>query len=358
MPRVVASGNAAVAAGSAPASAVTVSSEALSASRTIRPRLRPIRERIQLCGDANSGKTYAYLRLARKKLEDARTNGREPEKFFVVDTDDTMPAFLNEGCEFSDLYYENGGNVYPYPAFSWDEAGATIGTICREAKEGDWVIVDVINRLYDQAQRRVAEQKGIVVTDAAFARGLNHSGFGAFGADEWNLVTLIFNATVGRLLQNGNVNVIFVQHTTEVQPHTRERREIFALFDQLGLKPKGAPTIAGAVATVVFLWVIRPVELNERGKRVSAKTVRWFTVLKDRGKMTYASEVYDRDFYDNLQSIRRAGLPTINVTDRTEAEKVLAGAQAAISGRDEDIGNVNTDAGTALSTNADGESED
>jgi len=226
MPRVVASGNAAVAAGSAPASAVTVSSEALSASRTIRPRLRPIRERIQLCGDANSGKTYAYLRLARKKLEDARTNGREPEKFFVVDTDDTMPAFLNEGCEFSDLYYENGGNVYPYPAFSWDEAGATIGTICREAKEGDWVIVDVINRLYDQAQRRVAEQKGIVVTDAAFARGLNHSGFGAFGADEWNLVTLIFNATVGRLLQNGNVNVIFVQHTTEVQPHTRERRDI------------------------------------------------------------------------------------------------------------------------------------
>jgi len=325
-----------VKAGNAVASnTVMASPTGVSARTNIRPTLHPKREKILLLGDTVSGKSYAYMRLAAQEYQDAIDHGRKSKRFFVLDTDDTMPSFLNAGDEFDYLYCENGGNVYPYPAASWDELRDAYATIRAQAEPGDWIVFDLASRIYEMAQVLVARVKGIDLNDSTIQRAIDGKGFGGFDASAWTLVTTTFESIVKDAILNTRANILCLQHITEIiDVAGREgKREQMTLFDAIGLKPQGAPRLAGLVDTIVMVWAIRQVNRGERGVRTSAKTVRTLAVMKDRGRDLFIKAEYDRDVFIMLNELRREHIKgsSTNVVDPTETAKIKESVEAALN---------------------------
>lgn len=305
------------------------------ARTNIRPVLNPKREKILLVGDTVSGKSYAYMRLAKSEFDNAQESSRQPKRFFILDTDDTMPSFLNDGDEFDYLYSGNGGNVYPYPSANWDELRDAYATIRAQAEPGDWIVFDLASRVYDMAMGLVAKIKGLDLSNVTLQRAMDGKGFGAFDASAWNLVTTTFESVIKDAMLMTRSNILCLQHITEIidVPGREGKREQMLLFDSIGLKPKGAPTIAGMADTVMMLWAIRQINRGERNVRLNARTVRSLAVLKDRGRDMFLRADYDRDAFTMLNELRASTMrgSSTNVTDPTEATKLKADSDATMN---------------------------
>lgn len=280
----------------------------------IFPSLNAARERILLAGDTNSGKTYAYYKIAESHPD---------ATFFVIDTDDTAPTFMAPGYSFEHLYFENGGNIKPFYAPDWKMIARVGNHIIQNAKPGDWIIVDLVSSAYSFAQEFIAGIKGLNLDDEMVKRmgvvpGTKRLGFGAFDGDTWGLVSRTFEATMRPLINNPKCNFIGLAHVTDMQTTAgRETREPILLFDQLGMKPTGVGKTLKMVNTCVVLWSYRP--LNE--DKQSGEIVRQMTVVKDRDKACYYSRPYD-EFLPDLQTFRKTISHTRNVTDEEQAAKI------------------------------------
>ena len=69
-------------------------------------------ERILSIGITGSGKSYQWLKIAKRLLPTGA-------KFRAVDTDNDIDFMLH--TQFPELLPENGGNVYACPAYDWPE---------------------------------------------------------------------------------------------------------------------------------------------------------------------------------------------------------------------------------------------
>lgn len=289
---------------------------------TISPSLNTPKERILLAGDTNSGKSYAYMQIARR-LKD------RGKRMWVIDTDDTAPTFLAPGYEFEDLYFENGGNVYPFYAPDWPTLVKAANYVVQHGAEGDWVVIDLASSAYALAQQYIADLKGLNLNDEVARRlgalpGQKKQGFGAFDADTWALVTRTYEATMRPLVNSPKLNFLGLAHVTEMQTKAgRETREPILLFDQLGLKPTGVGKLVKMVNTCAVLWSVRPLDEN---KNSSPKISRLMTVVKDRGEACYYTQPFS-EFYEDLKTYRRSVAKTVNVTDPEEAAKLAEAAR-------------------------------
>lgn len=297
----------------------------------VAAQIRQPREKIQLCGDSTVGKTFSWLTMARKYKEEAEAAGVDPPHFYVIDTDDAMPSYLAPGMYFEDLAFDNGGNVFPFPAFDFAEFRNAAMSILLSCSEDDWIIVDVVNKFYDMSQRFVATARGLELDDQAFQRAIEGKGFGAFDGNDWNLVNRTFEAVILQIINNPKTHKIFVQHITDLQDIAgRERRELLALFDQVGMKPRGAPKLSTWMRTIIMLWGVRQITRDERKKRISAEDVRFMAVIRDNGEVGYQRVPYDRNFYDTLLDLRANATFRPNVIDMAEAERIDAEAKAEV----------------------------
>ena len=231
-------------------------------------------------------------------------------KFYYIDTDDTCPAFLSDGCEFDYLYYENGGNVYPYPAFEWNGVALAVKDAYDRHKGGDFIVLDRVNDVYEYACTKIADMRGINITDTAVARqmGERKQGFGAFTPDDWVNARRVFNSVADLILKHSDAHAIFTCAIKEIIPVAgRERQDVLLTFDNLGFKPDGAPRLPAMMETICFLWAARKMPKDERGKSTGANyTARYITLLKDRGVTgDIVTENYDKDFHLGLQELRR-----------------------------------------------------
>jgi hypothetical protein len=301
---------------------------------TARPRyshLRDKRERIQICGDSNAGKTFAWLtEMARRMALALESDTRIPQAY-VLDTDDTMPAMLEPGADFHGLYVEDGGNVHVFPCDSWGDIVGSLQSIKKVLQPGDFIVFDVVNQAYDLAVAEVAKSYGIDVASETFRRIQTKEGFGAFPAEIWNAVTVIFDGAI-RQVTNSVAHVIFVQHVSDYVEQ-RSTREVTLMFDQIGIKPQGAKKISRIANTVVFLWTIRAIQKDERGRRPKERPtsiIRKMTIVKDRGKLAYADEIYDKLFFEKLEEVRSRAVTTTNITDPTTAGNIIADTMARI----------------------------
>lgn len=248
-------------------------------------------------------------------------------KYLVLDTDDTTPAFMGEGAEFEHLYYENGGNVYPWPAFDFQASRKAIAGILKMARRGDWIIIDLISRFYDQARDYIGELKQIDRNDEAIKRSLENKGFGEGDVGFWNLVSISHDSVTNGFLLNDDVqaNVLALAHTTDVVVE-REKREVTVMFDDVGIKPKGRPTNAAAMHTVIILWSRKVIAKAAGGnKRVpeNDRMERFMDIVKDRGAPWGNRINYDMDFYPALQQARRTLKPVQNIQRDEVIERVV-----------------------------------
>ncbi len=287
---------------------------------TIRPGLNSPKERVLLAGDTNSGKSYAYMQVAQRHFEQGL-----PTKFWILDTDDTAPTFLAEGYEFEHLYFENGGNCYPFYSGDWPTLVKAANHVVRESSRDDWVILDLASSAYALAQYYIADLKGLNLNDEVARRlGLSTSGkklgFGAFDSDTWALVTRTYEATMRPLVNSPKLNFIGLAHVTDMMTKAgRETREPILLFDQLGMKPTGVGKLVKMVNTAIVLWSVRPMDQD----RNSSPTIsRFMTVVKDRSEACHYTQHFTNCFED-LKTYRRTVAKTANVTDSTQANQML-----------------------------------
>lgn len=296
----------------------------------LAPRLNQPRERILLAGDTNSGKTYAYFAIAQDHFE--RETGA---KFWLIDTDDTAPTYLADGYSFSHLYFENGGNVYPFFAPDWQTVARAGNTIISQATAGDWIIVDLASSAYAYAQEMIANLKGLNLDDEVVRRmgvtpGTRRLGFGAFDGDTWGLVTRTYEATMRPLINNPRTNFIGLSHVTDMQTTAgRETREPILLFDQLGMKPSGIGKLAKMVNTIAVLWSVRPLDQEKRSGEIARK----MTVVKDRDQACHYTQTFTA-FYPDLINFRKTVTKTRNITDPDEVEALTQAAKELLRGPD------------------------
>lgn len=274
-------------------------------TKTVSPGLQSVRERILLAGDTNAGKSYTYMRMAQLEFERAKAEGTVPANFYIIDTDNTTPTFLSPGFEFEQLYFGNGGNVFPYSSNDWETTAASFADIYGKAKVGDWIVFDVINRMYDQAQTLVAESMGISsVQQAAFDRASTKAGFGAFGTDGWMQVRRVHDAVMNKAVYQSPANLLCVSHVAETVD-SREKREVLFAFDSIGMKPAGSPRVPGMLNSIIMLWNELKITRGEKNRRTGAEQLRHLTVVKDRGRTCNVDRVYEGDAWTEFLAIRQ-----------------------------------------------------
>jgi len=305
--------------------------------------LRDKRERILVMADPNAGKSFAYYRMADIDYHKPENwdggivgpdNGKYTgPKYWVFDFDDTAPAYMGDGEQFEHLYFEYGGNVYPFPADDWKMAVSSFNYMRAYWKRGDYVVFDVVNRVYEMAQDLIGGVTGVDVDENTVARIIRGRGFGAFEGNQWNAVTRSF-LSIYKRCEDGPCHIINLAHMSEVV-RARDKRTILSQFDQLGMRPRAPRAVVEDCDTIVALWVVRDIE--DRSKADSAaRTLRWMTVLKDRGRPTYYRVAYDYDMYEILKRERlNPANNSINVTDPKEIARMMADVEEAMQRRAE-----------------------
>ena len=127
-------------------------------------------ERMLTTGITGSGKSYQWLKLARR----LKPIG---SKFRVVDTDNDIDYMLR--TQFPDLLPENGGNVYVSPAYDWPEYEKSVHWIMQAKltdvqlasmdkylqlayktpiRPIDWVVVDKSNNAWSSVQNHFVSE--------------------------------------------------------------------------------------------------------------------------------------------------------------------------------------------------------
>lgn len=165
------------------------------------------------------------------------------------------------------------------------------------------------------------------------SRGLTHQGFGAFAGEIWNLVSRTHDSILGDI-QRTHAHLIIVTHATDLVI-TRERRINLVLYDNVGVKHKGRPTLPEFVDTVLVIWAKQNIPMITDTKRGigPSRTDRFMFVAKDRGKPFSFQVRYDDNLWDSLKSARRdRSMMPINIkSDKEHAELVEKGLIAAES---------------------------
>jgi hypothetical protein len=335
-PRAVASG----AAASAAQPTGSVAAVGVTSAKMGRPSLREKRERILLMADPNAGKSYVYMRMA--AIEYAKESNWADEgdtrkytgpRFWVFDFDDTAPTFMEDGEEFDYLYFERGGNVYPFPCDDWEMTVMGFNYMRSYWRRGDYIVFDVINRLYEMSQELIAGVSGVNIDEQTVARIMRGRGFGAFEPNQWNAVARSF-LSVYKRCEDSPCHILALSHMTEIV-RARDKRTILSQFDQLGMRPQAPKQAIQDANTIIALWVMRDIE-DKRKANSSATTVRYMTVLKDRGKPCYYTKPYDFDMYEQLKRERlNPANKGINITDPNEVARIEANVAAMMDARAE-----------------------
>lgn len=318
----------------------------------VQPSLRRPRERILVGGDTVTGKTYAYLRMALNSLRKSKEQGTYPSKFFVLDTDDKLSKYMptvydlweaghdlrdpqiqkdlwdlvDSGAnDFSVLYCGVGGNLYPYPSLTWNESSAATASILASCTREDWVVIDVVNRIYEQAQNlwAAAKQHSTVEDRLIQARLENpksqEASFGGFDPGDWNTIQRIHNTIINPLYLGSQANLLFLSHIRAVNEH-QETREGLLLFDAIGMEPNCANALKSLMDTIVILWSRYRIPRDERKRRVgSAYVERFMTIPKDHGRAYMTTHRFGEDFWEDFQAARRVRNYPQNIKTAEEA---------------------------------------
>ena len=279
----------------------------------------PVRERVLASGITGSGKSYQWLRMA-KRLKPTGAI------FRCLDTDAAIDYMLQ--TQFPELLPENGGNVYVCPAYEWPDYKRGKNWLLRKKmsdtelslllpelrdeikvplKDNDWTILDMADLAWDTVQKYFVSEifdedagdyflevrKQVQAGAKKSKSGGNPITDGLEGWKDWSVINKLYSDFMSPLIYQLPTNLYA---TTKVEKIDRGEKdaELLTLFGDIGLRPAGQKRI-GHQFHSAFLMI--------PGKD------EWFiTTMKDRGGRTYFKKVKLADFY--LQYlVAKAGWP-------------------------------------------------
>ena len=227
--------------------------------------MEQLQERILVYGSAGSGKTTAWLSLARKFPEST---------FHCIDTDASIDRMLQ--TEFRDLK-----NVKVYPARSWEKCKLALSFIKREVKPNDWLVVDMLDSVWDFVQGYFTEQIFNKEIDTYFLevrkKAQGKSTLEALeGWTDWVVINKLYQSWINEIMYELPCNV-FVTAKADKLSAKKESQENLDMFSSIGYKAEGEKRNSYRTHTVLFLCH-------------NIDNTYLMTTIKDRGRKKFFAE--------------------------------------------------------------------
>jgi hypothetical protein len=231
------------------------------------------RERILLYGEANSGKSSAWVSLAlwlRKTKSDA--------KVWLLDSDQAYEAMW---CEELDGIVE----CVDIDVNEMEKWPAIMEAIKGRAGKDDWVVVDMIDKLWAGAQSYFWEQEGSGTLGNVYMRNMIDSGFNLGGdwGKNWDAINklkddfmwLYLNTKCHKLACT-SAGTIYTDSKSGLATRADDEKYVRYKF-----KPRGHPRIAHEFHTILLAREIPGVRDSE-----------WnLTTVKERGPIGMGKRV-------------------------------------------------------------------
>ena len=230
------------------------------------------RERILIYGSFKTGKSFNWLDIARAYHEAGNTG-----KFYVIDTDFGAEKLLGEGYD----YLLDDGMVKVYNPVDFREILDASKEIYRTAKRGDWIVIDMLNYLWEEAQEFYIRnvfgedpenyflQMRKEVTEK---KGKDSRSFGGQEGTDWGFITKIYKQAEFPLTMKSAANVISITEERKIDPNRGDSPEKVKQFKSVGgMAPTGQKGIGHRHDTVLRM-----------SKRANGQ--RQLTMAGDRGR--------------------------------------------------------------------------
>lgn len=247
------------------------------------------RERILLYGREGTGKSTAALSIAR---------ATPTSKFWIVDNDNTYDRLLESG--FPELL-ERGqvlmaGEDFGVNPNSWDGSRQSIAEAVGNMARDDWLVVDMLSKLWDQVQEWFIEQVFGDEIDDYFLRvriekeryneAARSSGkdkekkaLGAFeGFMDWPVINQTYHKRVSTPLLNCPGHLISVAEAKNLADD--DDRSLKELYGTYGARPGGQKRSGHIMQTVIAT-----------GKMQRSQEFKLVTI-KDRTRPVWQDEVF------------------------------------------------------------------
>lgn len=233
------------------------------------------RERILLMGGWGVGKSTAATTIARYAA-----STKSDARLYVLDT--TYEAERN--------FMDNPGNVEIATVETWDDYMKSIKAFRAKAKPTDWLVVDRIDMVWDQAQQGYSEKAfGKEIQDWFVEYRKDHTSGHAFSGDygvNWVTIKRMHSAFMTEVMRfPGNV-LVCAKSENVVQPNRDgkggDSPEVRAEFGRFGVRPAGEKNLGFMFHTVLLLsspkqgeWVFTTIRDRMR-EQVKAKPMKDF----------------------------------------------------------------------------------
>ena len=169
------------------------------------------REKILVFGSFKTGKSFLWLDLANTYWK----SGNLEPTFYVIDTDFGVGKMLDEGYQ----HLEDDGMLKVYNPMDFTELMEASRDIYKKAKRGDWIVIDMINYPWEEAQTFytnnvfgdnmenyfVQMRKEVVAKD-----GHDKRSYGGYEGTDWGFITKIYKQFEFPLTMKSLANVFGV----------------------------------------------------------------------------------------------------------------------------------------------------
>ena len=169
------------------------------------------RERILVYGSFKVGKSFLWLNIADTYYQ----SGNMKPKFYVIDTDFGVGKMLDEGYQ----HLEDCGMLNVYNPLDFTELMKASREIHKKAKQGDWIVIDMLNYPWAEAQEFYTqgvfgddmENYFLQMRKEVVAKGGHDPrSYGGYEGTDWGFITKIYKQFEFPLTMKSKANVFAV----------------------------------------------------------------------------------------------------------------------------------------------------
>lgn len=206
----------------------------------LRPGNERAFERILLYGAESTGKTYAWLKVA-KWAQKTKSESR----FYVIDTDNAV------GRMMADDEFANLTNVDWHVPTDWIELLDYTAAYVDKVGPGDWLVVDMASWAWEAVQQfytkmRFGSDLGSFKLQAAVSGGSPNNPFD--GDTDWSTINSLYREWSGKLVRlQGHLLL-----TSSARPvSSRDNADLKDRYQKYGSRPEGQKHLGHLAHTVV-----------------------------------------------------------------------------------------------------------
>lgn len=227
------------------------------------------RERILAMGSFGTGKTTAWLSIARW----AEATGSDAQ-FYAIDTDAAVQHMVTLGDWPAD-------RIHVWPVFEWEEYNAAINEILPRLRPQDWLVADFVGSAWESVQDWYVQMIYKQTIDEFFldARMASKQGNPLQGWVDWNIINRAYRAWITKLIYKAPAN-LFVTAVGETLRDS-DSRELRAVYGPIGIRPRAQKHLSHQVHSILLFQAVRAGEITMTTVKDRERAKLEYTPLND-----------------------------------------------------------------------------